>query len=273
VWACDDDFYNLDVLRKGVSFLRQNSEYASYVGEVIDFNVLPRFGTFDRSKGSLWIRENNRFCSGRYKHHSSIHLESATRRLGFIDSIAPTEAIHRTKVLQQSFEVLNKVPIQHIMSINFMIGVVGLSTGKLYVTDNLMLLRQDNTPGSAGAVALGTNDYSSEIQERLKLLGEVRRQLNLDVSVVEEFLLSRSNIKFEQNLGAMGSQIEWRFPGSRVFGKSIGFLLYLRLFIATLKMLVARRASNLALVDSSILTNENMPFVLKVRAAVSSFTK
>lgn len=266
VWACDDDFYDLDSLRAGVSFLQANPDYAAYAGEVIDFNVLPRFGKRSPHYGTIWITKKNRFCSGRYSQKASVQLDSAPERLKFIDSIIPIEAIHRSKVVQQSFEILNTIPIQRIMSINFVLGLVSLLYGKFFLSDKIFLLRQDNTPESAGSIA--QKEATVQNLEWPIFLDEVGRIFHVDLTAVNAIL--RQPSEGNPYFTAVESRTRMRTRDLLTLRILKGSSLYLRLLLAKIRGVANRRGLSFALVDSSLLTNDNIPLLAKAQNAISS---
>jgi len=270
VWACDDDFYDLEALRRGILFLKANPDFSAFAGEVIDFNVLPRFGRRDRSRGTLWVREENRFCSGRYLQKESVQLETATQRISFTDSVFPTEAILRTSAVQQGFQILSTIPILQIMSINFVLSILSLWQGKFFVDHRVLLLRQDNTPGSAGSL-IDAKNPTAQALERIALLDELSKKLQVDVTPLRLSLLPLSKKLNTRESAMSGPTPNLQRRGSRSHRMLTGVRLYLRLLTAQIRGFVTRRDSSLSLVDSRLLTNENVPLLLKVESAIASF--
>jgi hypothetical protein len=228
VWACDDDFYNLSGLANGVQFLENNPEFATYTGEVIDFNVLPRPWDRTRVHGILVIDEAGRFCSGRYRLATSIDDNTAKLRLTRINAAKTVEGIHTTKSLKFAVNSCLQGPVLSSMKVNFAMSIAALLEGKLFLSDSVILLRQDNTENSAGDTSttsamrpIDALDFERDEQIRTsRELMALYRSLELDTDSVEETLISTILGDYEAALfaGSHSRQLKkYRFPFARQF--------------------------------------------------------
>lgn len=228
VWACDDDFYNLSELANGVQFLENNPEFATYTGEVIDFNVLPRPWDRTRVHGILVIDEAGRFCSGRYRLATSIDDNTAKLRLTRINAAKTMEGIHATKSLKFAVNSCLQGPVLSSMKVNFAMSVASLIEGKLFLSDSAILLRQDNTENSAGSKLISSALRPGEAldlqrDEQIQVSREILslyRSLELDTDSVEETLISTILGNYEAALfaGSHSRQLKkYRFPFARQF--------------------------------------------------------
>ncbi len=228
VWACDDDFYNLSELANGVQFLENNPEFATYTGEVIDFNVLPRPWDRTRVHGILVIDEAGRFCSGRYRLATSIDDNTARLRLTRIYNAKTFEGIHTTKSFKLAINSCSEGSVVSSIKLHFVIPVASLLEGKLFNSNSVMLLRQDNTENSAGD-SLSTSalrpidalafERDEQIQASCELMALYKLRDRV-ADTLEESLISTIQSHYEAvvHAGSHSRQLKkYRFPFSRLF--------------------------------------------------------
>ena len=226
VWACDDDFYNLSELANGVQFLENNPDFATYTGEVIDFNVLPRPWDRTRVHGILVIDEAGRFCSGRYRLATSIDDNTARLRLTKVTAAKTIEGIHTTKSFKFAINSCSQGPVWS--KICFVIPVVALLEGKLFHSNSVILLRQDNTENSAGD-SLTTSalqpievlNYQREVQiQTSREIMALQKLRDGEAETLEECLISTIQSEYEAALLVGGFSLQlrkYRSPFARQF--------------------------------------------------------
>jgi len=149
VWACDDDFYDLDELAKGVEFLKEHPDYVSYTGKILNFSVNP-----DKAKRGQ--THHGKICLGdsNFSMNTCITEKSTSERLNNFHEFKPYEAIQKTKVSKKVFELAVKWRITHIHQLTMITKLLLLHDGKAFASDEVFLLRQYNTPSSAGKTIL-----------------------------------------------------------------------------------------------------------------------
>ena len=228
VWACDDDFYNLSALADGVQFLESNPEFETYTGEIFDFNVLPKPWESTRVHGILVIDDAGRFCSGRYRLATSIDDNTAKLRLTRITTAKTMEGIHTTKSLKFAVNSCIQGPVLSSMKLSFTMTIVSLFEGKLFLSNSVILLRQDNTENSEGSNLISTAlrpaealDFQRDEQiEATREIMALYRSLDRETDSVEESLISTILSDYEAALLAASHSRQlkkYRFPFARQF--------------------------------------------------------
>jgi len=228
VWACDDDFYNLNELADGVQFLENNPEFETYAGEIVDFNVLPKPWESTHVHGILMIDDAGRFCSGRYRMATSIDDDTAKLRLTRITAAKTMEGIHTTKSFKFAVNSCVQGSVLSSMKLNFAMSIVSLLEGKLFLSNSVILLRQDNTENSEGSNLISSAVRPAEaldfhrdeqIQTSLEIMA-LYRSRGREIDSLEESLNSTILGNYEAALlaGSHSHQLQkYRFPFARQF--------------------------------------------------------
>lgn len=149
VLACDDDYLDYEALLIGVRFLKENKLYSSFAAEVVDFDVFGGYG--DGIYGDIYISDNKRHCSGRYRTDQVVDGDNISERLVRYADIWPYEYIHKTDTLKLIFQFAADLEINNYHHLIMIMRYITLIEGKVYFDDSIsFLLRQDNTFNSQG---------------------------------------------------------------------------------------------------------------------------
>lgn len=144
-WACDDDFINFDCLKKGILFLDQNLDYSMYTGQVLNFEIPCAHG-INKHFGEIIIGDNI------YSMPINVEQNEVINRLSSFHSLKPFEAIHRTSNLESVFHKAFEFKITHHYELSALFNYVIIIAGKARVSSELIVLRQHDTPNSAGSL-------------------------------------------------------------------------------------------------------------------------
>lgn len=150
VWACDDDFYNLEKLKECANFLDKNPDYSMVAATIRNFTVQSRSNVYGK-----FFPGNSLFSLS-----ASIDMDDPTDRIKLSFSHnKPFEAVHRTEIFRDVFNDASQFSLSHYHELFLFFASYPLIYGKLKKLDGIFLFRQ-NTPGSEG----------TKIQRGLKML-------------------------------------------------------------------------------------------------------
>lgn len=144
-WACDDDFINFNCIENGITFLDRNPLYSMYTGQVVNFEI-PLSKAINRHFGEVKVGNNI------YSMKFNIEEIDVIKRLSSFSSIKPFEALHRTSTLKELFSKALEFKITHHYELASLFNYIVLLKGKSYVSEELIVLRQHDTPSSAGSL-------------------------------------------------------------------------------------------------------------------------
>jgi glycosyltransferase domain-containing protein len=149
-WACDDDFMNFEELETGLAFLSRNKDYSFYSGKVVNFEL--RGGSPEKGEGSLVLG------SDVYSMRESIDGD-LKERFGNFNSLRSWDfGIHKTPDLKKIFSVCIAAEVSHYYDMDVVAKCIILLSGKVYTSYKVGVLRQHNTPDSAGSLIPIKND-------------------------------------------------------------------------------------------------------------------
>ena len=182
IWAADDDFYNLNELEKGINFLINNKDYKSYSAEVANFKIIniDKKKNSSRAFGKLSLRQLQ------YSYKGHIDDPKASKRIERYDDLHSVECIHYTSSLTEIFNIAKKVNADSFFVLGPIFQYFTLIIGKSFYSKEVFMLRQDDTPVSAGRELfekdisiihmLGQEDYTLTIFKIFDLLTEVYKK-------------------------------------------------------------------------------------------------
>lgn len=149
-WFCDDDFINIDELKQGLIFLNNNNDFSFYSSKVINFEL--KNSVADGSRGDLVIGDDV------YSMRSSIAVDIVDRFKNF-NKLRPFDTgIHKKENLKKVFQECLASKVSHHFEMDFLAKYIILISGKVFVSDEVGVLRQHNTPNSAGSLIPVLND-------------------------------------------------------------------------------------------------------------------
>ena len=152
VWASDDDFYDLDELQKGIDFLLRNKEYRSYCGEVINFCIDDQMQV-----GSKKVYGGLKFKGYQYASKRLIDENTVLQRISRYEDLKSVECIHYSATLEKIFQIAKDVQADSYFTLGPIFQYVTLIEGKSFFNNKVFLLRQDDTPFSAGKEMIDEN--------------------------------------------------------------------------------------------------------------------
>ena len=156
VWACDDDFYDLSALKAGVKFLNGDDSYSSYSAEISNFKIKPNIEHFNSLAYGKVVADGRCYEGLNRMNTNGVMLN----RLKKVYSFKPYECVTRTSVLLNVFSIADELEVDDTYFLDEIFAHISLMNGKAYNDDRVFLLRQDNTPGSAGNNMVNKEDGS-----------------------------------------------------------------------------------------------------------------
>ncbi len=125
IFLCDqDDLVNFKIISLHEKFLNKNKTYASAKGIVYDFEYL-------KYNINLLRKYNNDF-----KDNKTFLI-----RYFFNPNFRAYYCLHRKKNLKNIFKLINKYKINDARSVNFLMNIITLSSGRIKFYDDITVLR------------------------------------------------------------------------------------------------------------------------------------
>lgn len=149
-WLCDDDFINTDCIEDGIEFLEKNIDYSMYTGQVVNFE-LPWANPARPHMGKPLVGNN---C---YSMTESVVKKQVIKRLSLINNVKPFEAVHRTFIFKEFFRKALQFNVVHHYEFSMLFNCTVLLEGNAHVAGKLIVLRQHDTPHSAGSLIFTEN--------------------------------------------------------------------------------------------------------------------
>lgn len=148
--AANDDFYSLDTVIKGASFLIENEDYSVCSGDVIHFNVIPSWRDFQRNKAVYGLSKSRHLNAN---HRQSVTENSAEDRLNtHCTRYAHTfYGIHRKEQLIENYQLLLDSKIQDVFLMEHFFTLADVMQGKVKRFDLPYMARQRNSKASGKA--------------------------------------------------------------------------------------------------------------------------
>ena len=113
VWASDDDFYDLVEIEKGIDFLGNHEQYATYSGKIHNFNVNSNKKTNDKFTNAYG---DIQFTEFQYPNKNfEITDDSIFDRLARFHDQVTMEGIYRTSALRNVHEISNNLEILNLI--------------------------------------------------------------------------------------------------------------------------------------------------------------
>lgn len=153
--VADDDFSDFASLEKLDGFLSSNADYAAVAGEVIDFHLLPhnplrRVRDAPVGTGIAVSTRWHRHCSLRQTFKRTVADESLSERWKRSDLVFPWESVMRLDVAAETFRIAAESEVFTPRQEAIIMRLVCLAIGKFAVIEPAVVMRQDNSAGSAG---------------------------------------------------------------------------------------------------------------------------
>jgi len=153
--VCDDDFYFQDQIKNAVNFLEKNPQYSMYKSAVKNFTIYSdiinyfNYGIY----GKLVLTDDN-YSS----YDENIISDNIIDRFKRLQDCYPYEGIFKTSILKKALEISISIRCFHH---NIFIDILRYTLfiyGKVYYSEKYLLVRQANTPNSAGESHLESFD-------------------------------------------------------------------------------------------------------------------
>ena len=135
----NDDFLDLNFLKKAVSFLNKNNKYSCVGGDVININIK-----------NFFFKDN---CIGRIslvgsqygKKSISVDNDDVYKRMLKYECVLPVELLHKKKVFLKIFELSMKYKVKNYHELTWVWATLPILFGKKKNLPTNSLLRQNNT--------------------------------------------------------------------------------------------------------------------------------
>jgi glycosyltransferase domain-containing protein len=125
IFLCDqDDLVNFKIVNLHEKFLNKNKTYSTAKGIVYDFEYL-------KYKINLLRKYNNDFKDNK----------TFLMRYFFNPNFRAYYCLHRKKNLKNIFKLINKYKINDVRSVNFLMNIITLSSGRIKFYDDISVLR------------------------------------------------------------------------------------------------------------------------------------
>lgn len=153
--VCDDDFYFEGQIKNAVKFLEQNPQYSMYKSGVKNFIIYSDIINYFNHGvyGKLVLTDDN-YSS----HDENINNDNIVDRFKRLQDCYPYEGIFKTSILKKALEISISVNCYHHNIFIDILRYIIFIYGKVYYCKNYLLVRQTNTPNSAGESHLESFD-------------------------------------------------------------------------------------------------------------------
>ena len=185
--VCDDDFYFLDQIKSAVRFLEQNPQYSMYKSGVKNFAIYSDITNYFNYciYGKLVLADDN-YSS----HDESITDENVIDRFKRLQDCYPYEGIFKTSILKKALEISVFVKCFHHNIFIDILRYIIFIYGKVYYNKKYLLLRQTNTPNSAGESHL--ENFDKVKMKTSKNYFEIYKKITIEL---EKLFLEKNNNK------------------------------------------------------------------------------
>jgi len=162
-WLCDDDFVNLKALNNGLLYLSRNKNFAGYIGIVKSFEIkkeknkinFKNFYNFEKQLGNNFIK--------------NLNSENILNRIKCAHQYRPSEGILKKNILKEIISLLTSFKEINFYEFMVCIHIMPLILGKFKFSEEIILLRQENTPNSYGGILYSNNIKRLEYFSRSKI--------------------------------------------------------------------------------------------------------
>lgn len=144
----DDDFLILPTLQFLSAEMEQTNASAA-MGMVLDFHVS---SSQSKVAGGMVFSQSDMNCGGRYSTRSAITHRIPADRIREADRFFPMEALMRSSVLKDATESCQRAGAFSTRHLHWAVQFQALISGPVLSSNNLLLMRQNDTDHHAGSL-------------------------------------------------------------------------------------------------------------------------
>ena len=179
IYICtNDDFFNIDFIRKAEFFLNNNKDYVSVLGKIFNFKIF----------NYLKIENDYGYFKGiylQYNNYTDISSNVVLERVKLYNKYYFYESLTRKKILLDNYKLAIQYNADNYIETKWFFNLLPLIKGKVKFLKMISLLRQSNTYFSEGQGLFYTRVTAKKYQHFVNFL---KNKLKLTDNILLNFL-------------------------------------------------------------------------------------